>query len=206
MPSALAPFMIPPVIDLGDQRSSISLPLHRERDSGINVSGHLILCLFVGDLYVGPPIFILILPSTLPTMPGRKVGRGPSKPSKTKSPKPVKVKVKAPKPVKVKPGKATPTPRFVAPPLLPPKTAPRPPPKTPLTLPQRVQIGPRKSASSPWLRTTSSSHSIKPSSKPSFLSNPSAHYPPTPNKFPASPHTSKLKPSKSVPNFAGMGD
>jgi len=165
------------------------------------------------------------LPTTLPLMPGRKVGRGSSKPLKTKASKPVKVKASKPvkikpakvkplkvKPVKVKPGKVAPPPRFVAPPLplsktapvLPPKAVPKPPSKTPLTLPRRVEVAPRKSASSPWLRTSSSLHSLGSSSKPSSLLNPLVHYPPIPSKSPGLSSTSKLKSSKSVPSFTGM--
>lgn len=141
-------------------------------------------------------------------MPGRKVGRGSSKkPLKTKALKPVKVKVPKPvkvKPVEVKPGKVVPTPRFIAPPLPPQKIAPKPPSKTPLILPQRIEIGPRKPASSPRLKTSSSSPSLKSSTKTPFLPYPSTHYPPVPNKFSASSSTSKLKSAKSVPDFAGL--
>ena len=142
-------------------------------------------------------------------MPGRKAGRGSSKPSKTKASKSVKVKPVKVKPVKVKPekvkavkpAKVPPVPHFVAaPPRPPPKTAPIP----PLTLPHRIEVAPRKSASSPWLKTSPSSSSIKSSSKPAFLSTPPAHYPPIPNKFPSSSSTPQLKSSRSVPNFNGM--
>ena len=165
-------------------------------------------------------------------MPGRKAGRSSSKPFKAKASKPVKVKaskpvkVKAPKPVKVKPekvkpvkvkpvnvkpGRIAPTPRFVASPLPPPKSPPRlplktalkPPSKTPLTLPQRIEIAPRKSPSSSWLKAPPPSFSQKSSSNSPFLSNPSSPYPPDPNRFPGPSSTSKLKSSKSVPDFAG---
>jgi len=153
------------------------------------------------------------LPSTLPAMPGRKVGRGSSKPIKTKVSKPMKikaskpVKVKALKPVKVKPVKVEPVrvkPGVVVPLFPPLKIAPRSPPKTALSLPQRIEIAPRKSALSPRLKTSSSSPSLKSSSKSPFLSNPSARYPPAPSRLSGPSSTPKLKPSKSVPDFTGI--
>ena len=161
------------------------------------------------------------LPITLPIMPGRKVGRGSSKPLKTKASKPVKAKASKPvkikpekvkpvkvKPLKVKPVRVAPTPRFVAPPLplsrtapVPLKTALKPPSRTPLTPSHRVEAAPRKSASSPWLKASSSFPSLGSSSKPSSLLNPPVRYPPIPSRSPGLSSTSKLKSSKSVPGF-----
>ena len=163
----------------------------------------------------------LRLPITLPFMPGRKVGRGPSKPLKARASKPVKAKASKPikikpekvkpvkaKPLKVKPVNVAPTPRFVAPPFPLSKTAPvplksalKPPSKTPLTLSHRVEAAPRKSASSPWLKTSSPLPSLGSSSKPSSVLNPLVHYPPISSRSPGLSSTSKLKSSKSVPGF-----
>lgn len=180
----------------------------RKCNGGTNVTGHLIFRPR-GRFICRPSHFAVFpLPSTLPAMPGRKVGRGSSKPLKTKASKPVKVKaskpvkVKAPKPVtvepvRVKPGKVAPAPRFVAPQLPPLKIPPGSPLKNALSLPQRIEVAPRKSVSS-------SSPSLKSSSKSPFLSNPSAHYPPAPSRFPGPSSTPGLGPSKSVPDLAGM--
>ena len=188
----------------------------RKCNGGTNVTGHLIFRPR-GRFICRPSHFAVFpLPSTLPAMPGRKVGRGSSKPLKTKASKPVKVKaskpvkVKAPKPVTVEPvrvkpggvrpvgpGKVAPAPRFVAPQLPPLKIPPGSPLKNALSLPQRIEVAPRKSVSS-------SSPSLKSSSKSPFLSNPSAHYPPAPSRFPGPSSTPGLGPSKSVPDLAGM--